>query len=52
MKDKDWLVKVSLAATVYNTDVATTDSQRQEIDKFVTWLYKQYGVELPSDAKK
>ena len=51
MKDKDWLDKVLLAANVYKKDIAQYGSHRQEIDKFVEWLYKQYGVVKPHEIK-
>ena len=51
MKDKDWLDKVLLAADVYKKDVVQYGSHRQEIDKFVEWLYKQYGVVVPTAVK-
>ena len=51
MKDKDWLDKVLLAANVYKKDIAQYGSHKQEIDKFVEWLYKQYGVVKPHKTK-
>lgn len=44
MKDKDWLDKVVLGATVYNEQRLHTDFQEDEILKFLDWLHKQYGV--------
>jgi hypothetical protein len=44
MKDKDWLDKVSLGATVYNDSRLHTDFQEDEVLKFVEWLHKQYGI--------
>jgi len=41
MIDKEWLAKVALGASVYRTQ---EDSNSVEIDKFVAWLYKQYGI--------
>lgn len=44
MKDKEWLDKVVLAATVYNDQRLHTDFQEDEVLKFVDWIHKQYGV--------
>lgn len=44
MTDKEWLEKVKLAAQVYNDQRLHRDFQAEEIEKFVEWLYKQYGV--------
>jgi hypothetical protein len=41
MIDKEWLAKVALGARVYQ---AQEGSDKQEIEKFVAWLYKQYGI--------
>lgn len=49
MKDRDWLDKVALAASVYcefpNTDEA-------EIDKFIEFLYYAYGYDKFLEIKK
>jgi hypothetical protein len=45
MNDKEWLKKVELAAKVYNDQRLHRDFQAEEINKFVDWLYKQYGIE-------
>jgi hypothetical protein len=44
MIDKEWLDRVSHAATVYNNSRIHTDFQEDEVLKFVEWLHKQYGV--------
>jgi hypothetical protein len=44
MTDKDWLDKVSLGAKVYNENRLHRDFQAEEIEKFIQWLYEQYGV--------
>ena len=41
MIDKEWLAKVALGARVYQTQ---EDIDSVEVDKFVAWLYKQYGI--------
>ncbi len=46
MTDKDWLEKVKLGAKVYNNQRLHRDFQAAEVNKFVEWLYKQYGVVL------
>ena len=51
ISDKDWLDKVLLAADVYKKDIAQYGSHKQEIDRFVEWLYKQYGVVMPHKTK-
>ena len=44
MNDRDWLEKVKLAAKVYNDQRLHKDFQADEIEKFIEWLYRQYGV--------
>lgn len=44
MNDKDWLEKVSLGAKVYNENRLHRDFQADEIEKFIEWLHKQYGI--------
>lgn len=44
MNDRDWLEKVKLAAEIYNNNRMCRDFQVDEIDKFVKWLYQQYGI--------
>ena len=44
MTDKDWLDKVSMGLKVYNENLLHRDFQSAEIEKFVQWLYEQYGV--------
>lgn len=43
MNDREWLDKVALAASVY-CDMPNTDEE--EIDKFIEFLFKAYGYEL------
>lgn len=42
VSDKDWLDKVALAAAVY---CERPDSNEEEIDKFIEYLFKVYGYE-------
>jgi hypothetical protein len=49
MNDKDWLEKVTLGVKVYNEQRLHRDFQAAELTKFVAWLYKQYGIELPDE---
>lgn len=53
MNDKEWLEKVSLGCKVYNQTRLHRDFQADEVEKFVEWLYKQYGVvyERKDDGK-
>lgn len=44
MKDKDWLDRVLLGATVYKDKCLHGGVESSEVFKFVEWLYKQYGV--------
>lgn len=46
MTDKEWLDRVKLGAKVYNENRMHRDFQAEEVNRFVDWLYKQYGVEL------
>ena len=49
MNDKDWLEKVKLGCKVYNQSRMHRDFQADEVEKFVEWLYKQYGIVQPDD---
>lgn len=49
MTDKEWLSKVALAARVYNEQRLCRDFQAAEIDKFVQWMHKEYGIEFISN---
>ena len=49
MNDKDWLDKVKLGAKVYNNGRLHRDFQADEVNKFVEWLYQQYGIVLQKD---
>ena len=44
MNDKEWLERITLAAKVYNEGRLHRDFQAEEIEKFISWLYKQYGI--------
>ena len=50
MNDKEWLERIELAAKVYNQNRLHRDFQAEEIDKFISWLYKQYGI-VQNDKK-
>ena len=49
MNDKEWLDKVALAAAVY---CEMPNSNEEEIDKFIEFLFKAYGYELLLKAPK
>lgn len=49
MNDKEWLERTKLAAKVYNDQRLCRDFQAEEVQKFVEWLYKQYGVVYTKD---
>lgn len=49
MNEKEWLERVRLGATVYNEGRLHRDFQAAEVDKFVKWLYEQYGVVYKQD---
>ena len=44
MIDKDWLDKVTIAATVYNDQRMHTNFQEEEILKFLQYLHQVYGI--------
>lgn len=44
MTDKDWLDKISVAYKVY-------PYPSKEIEEFILWLYKEYGIVPPKDNK-
>lgn len=50
MTEKEWLERVKLGAKIYNNDRLHRDFQAAEVDKFVEWLYQQYGVVYNKDA--
>ena len=49
MTDREWLERVKLAAKVYNDQRLHRDFQEAEIEKFVEWMFKQYGVVYTKD---
>lgn len=49
MTEKEWLDRVRLGAKIYNEGRLHRDFQAAEVDKFVEWLYKQYGVVYKQD---
>jgi len=42
--DKDWLEKVNIAYKAYPFPT-------KEIEAYINWLYKQYGIVQPKDNK-
>lgn len=40
MTDKDWLERVTIAYKVYCKEVGPS----LQIENFISWLYKQYGI--------
>jgi hypothetical protein len=44
LNDKDWLEKVSIAYRAYSYP-------NKDIESFITWLYKQYGIVQPKDKE-
>lgn len=51
MQDKEWLSKVRLAKDVYNEKRMAKDFQKDEIERFIQWLYYQYGIEYKPQPK-
>ena len=49
MNDKEWLDKVALAAAVY---CEMPNTNEEEIDKFIEFLFKAYDYELLFKAPK
>ena len=47
MNDKDWLEKVSMAYRVYSDEVGP----KLDIENFINWMYRQYGI-VPPDKNK
>jgi hypothetical protein len=43
LTDKDWLEKVTVAYKVYSDQVGP----KLDIENFVAWLYRQYGIVEP-----
>ena len=44
MTDKDWLERIKIAYKVY-------PYPSKEIEAFISWLYKQYGIVEQKDKK-
>jgi hypothetical protein len=42
MIDKNWLERITIAYKVY-------PYPSKEIERFINWIYKQYGIEQPKD---
>lgn len=45
MNDKEWLQKVTTAYKAY-------DEKNQDVEKFISWLYRQYGIVEPKKDKE
>jgi hypothetical protein len=45
LNDKDWLEKISIAYNAY-------PYPNRDIETFIHWLYKQYGIALPKEGNK
>lgn len=43
MNDKEWLEKVKIAYAAYQKQI----SPNLEVERFISWLYKQYGIVEP-----
>jgi len=43
--DKDWLKRVETAYQAY-------PYPNKEIERFIKWLYEQYGIVQPKEGKK
>jgi hypothetical protein len=44
MTDKDWLEKVTIAYQEYSKQVGP----KLDIENFISWLYRQYGIVEPN----
>lgn len=45
MTDKDWLERVRIAYKAY-------PFPNKDIEAFITWMYKQYGILEPKDKNE
>ena len=52
MIDKEWLDRVALGAKIYNENRMHRDFQETEVQNFVAWLYKQYGLTYQKPESK
>jgi hypothetical protein len=48
LTDKDWLKRVTIAYKEYSKQVGP----KLDIENFVSWLYKQYGIVEPKKDKE
>lgn len=46
--DKDWLKRVVIGYRVYQEQFGNSN----EIQSFIEWLFKQYGITYPIDKEK
>jgi hypothetical protein len=44
MNEKDMLERLRIGARYYNDKRLAQDLQKEEVDKFVRWMYQQYGI--------
>ena len=44
MTDIEMLERLRVGARYYNDKRLARDFQKEEIDKFVQWMYSQYGI--------
>lgn len=45
LNDKDWLEKIAVAYRAY-------PYPNKDIETFISWIYKQYGIVQPSEGNK
>ena len=48
MKEKEWLDLLHAASQIYNNERMHRDFQADEVNKFVDWMYAQYGFVAPN----
>ena len=49
MNDKQWLEKVSTAYQVY---ADTKEGPKLDIERFIKWMYEQYGIVQQKEGVK
>ena len=47
MIDKNWLERITIAYRAYQEQIGPS----LDVEKFISWLYKQYGIVEPKERK-
>jgi hypothetical protein len=48
INDKEWLERLLIGYKVYKEE----HGGKADVEHFIVWMYKQYGIVLPKEKKK